>query len=66
LDFKKLLEHADAILESTPLVRSVKEEIVVAETPKKELKPLLDNFKYNFLGPTNSFPMIIASNLVDA
>jgi hypothetical protein len=44
LDFKKLLEHADAILESTPLVRSVKEEIVVAETPKKELKPLLDNF----------------------
>jgi hypothetical protein len=34
--------------------------------PKKELKPLLDNLKYKFLGPAESLPVIIASDLIDA
>ena len=43
-----------------------KEETVVPNSPKKELKPLPDNLKYKFLGPTKSLPLIIASDLVDA
>ena len=46
LDLDKLLEQADAILETTPLKSSEKEEIVVSDPPKKELKPLLENLKY--------------------
>ena len=66
LDFDKLIEHADAILETTTLVSSEKEEVVVLDPPKKEIKPLLDNLKYKFLGPAESFPMIIALDLGDA
>ena len=66
LDLDKLLEQADAILETTPLKSSEKEEIVVSDPPKKELKPLSENLKYKFLGPVESLPVIIASNLVDA
>jgi hypothetical protein len=33
------------------------------EPPKKELKPLPDNLKYNFLGPAETLPVIIASDL---
>jgi hypothetical protein len=35
-------------------------------SPKKELKPLPDSLKYKFLGPVDSLPMIIASDLIDA
>ena len=52
LDLDKLLEQADAILETTPLESCEKEETVVPDPPKKELKPLPDNLKYKFLGPT--------------
>ena len=45
---------------------SEKEETEVQDPPKKELKPLVDNLKYKFLGPTESLPVIIASYLVDA
>jgi hypothetical protein len=38
----------------------------VPDSPKKELKPLPDNLKYKFLGPTDSLPVIIASDLIDA
>ena len=41
-------------------------EIVIPNSPKKELKPLPDNLKYKFLGPAKSLPVIIASDLVDA
>jgi hypothetical protein len=52
LDLDKLLEQADAMLETTPLVSSEKEETIVPNPPKKELKPLPENLKYKFLGPT--------------
>jgi hypothetical protein len=62
----KLLEQADAMLETTPLVSSEKEETIVPNSPKKELKPLPGNLKYKFLGPAESLLVIIASYLVDA
>jgi hypothetical protein len=54
------------MLETTPLVSSEKEETIVPDPPKKELKPLPENLKYKFLGPAESLPVIIASDLVDA
>jgi hypothetical protein len=66
LDLDKLLEQADAILETAPLVSSEKEDTIVPDPPKKELKSLPDNLKYKFLGPAKSFLVIIASDLVDA
>ena len=66
LDLDKLLEQADAILETTPLESSEKEESVVPDPPKKELKPLPESLKYKCLGPEESLPVIIASDLVDA
>ena len=66
LDLDKLLEQADVILKTTPLESSEKEETVVPDPPKKELKPLPENLKYKFLGPAKSLPVIIASDLVDA
>ena len=66
LDLDKLMEQADATLETAPLVTSEKKETAVPNPPKKELKPLPDNLKYEFLGPVESLPMIIASDLVDA
>jgi hypothetical protein len=60
------MEQADALLETTPLVSKEKEETVVPDSPKKELKPLPNSLKYKFLGPAESLPIIIASNLVDA
>jgi hypothetical protein len=65
LDLDKLLEQADAMLETTPLVSSEKEETIVPNPPKKELKPLPENLKYKFLGPAESLTVIIASDLVD-
>jgi hypothetical protein len=62
----ELLEQVDAILESAPLESSEKEDTTVLEPPKKELKPLSDTLKYKFLGPANSLPAIIASDLVGA
>jgi hypothetical protein len=66
LDLDKLLEQANAMLETTPLVSSEKEETIVPNPPKKELKLLPENLKYKFLGPAESLPVIIASNLMDA
>jgi hypothetical protein len=66
LDVDKLMEQADALLEIAPLVSKEKEETVVLDSPKKELKPLPDNLKYKFLGPAESLPVIIASDLIDA
>jgi hypothetical protein len=65
LDLDKLIEQADAILETAPLVSS-EEETAVPDPPKKELKPLPDNLKYKFLGSTESLPVIIASDLAYA
>jgi hypothetical protein len=62
----KLMEQADALLETTPLVSKEKEETVVRDSPKKELKALPDSLKYKFLGPADYLPVIIASNLIDA
>ena len=45
LDLDKLIEQADAILETSPLGSSEKEEIAVPNSPKKELKPLPDTLK---------------------
>ena len=62
----KLIEQADALLETAPLVSSEKEEIAVLDPPKKELKPLPLNLKYKFLGLAESLPVIITSDLADA
>ena len=66
LDLDKLLEQADAILETTPLESSEKEETAVPDSPKKELKLLPENLKYKFLDPEDSLTVIIASDLMDA
>jgi hypothetical protein len=66
LDLDKLIEQADALLETAPLVSEEKKETVVPDSPKKELKPLPDSLKYKFLGPAESLPVIIASDLIDA
>jgi hypothetical protein len=63
LDLDVLLEQANAILEFAPLENNEKEEAAVPEPPKKELKPLPDNLKYKFLGPAETLPVIIASDL---
>jgi len=54
------------MLEFSPLESSKEEEEEVPEPPKKELKPLPDNLKYKFLGPTKSLPVFIASDLVNS
>jgi hypothetical protein len=66
LDLEKLMEQADALLETAPLVSNKKEEIAVPDPSMKELKPLLDSLKYKFLGPADSLPLLIASDLIDA
>ena len=65
MDLDKLIKQEDAILEIALLVSS-EEETIVPDPPKKELKPLLDNLKYKFLGPAKSLPVIIASDFGDA
>jgi hypothetical protein len=62
----KLIKQTYAILETAPLVSSEKDETAVPDPPKKELKPLLDNLKYKFLGQAESLHVIMASYLVDA
>jgi hypothetical protein len=64
LDLDKLMEQANALLETAPLASEEKE--AVPDSPKKELKPLPDSLMYKFLGPAESLPVIIASNLKDA
>jgi hypothetical protein len=66
LDLDKLIEQADVILENAPLVSSEKEETVIPDPPKKELKPLPDTLKYMFLGLLDSLHVIIALDLFDA
>jgi len=66
LDLDKLLEQANAMLEFALQWSSKEEEVVVPEPPKKELKPLSNSLKYKFLGPAESLPVIITSDLVDA
>jgi hypothetical protein len=63
LDLDVLLEQANAILEFAPLESNEKEEAAVPMPPKKELEPLPDNLKYKFLGPAETLPVIIASDL---
>jgi hypothetical protein len=63
LDLDALLEQANAVLEFAPLESKEEEEAVVPEPPKKELKPLLENLKNKFLGPADTLPVIIASDL---
>jgi hypothetical protein len=53
-------------LETAPLISEEKKETVVPDSPKKEPKPLPDSLKYKFLGPIESLPVIIASDLIDA
>jgi hypothetical protein len=65
LDLDKLIEQADALLETAPLMSSEKEETAVPDPLKKKLKLLPGNLKYKFLGLAESLPMIIALNLVD-
>jgi hypothetical protein len=66
LDLEKLMEEADALLETTPLLSSEKEETTVSDSSTKELKLLPNSLKYKFLGPADSLPVIIASDLIDA
>jgi hypothetical protein len=64
LDLEKLMEQADALLETAHLVKNENEETTVPDSLTKELKPLPDSLKYKFLGPADSLPVIIASDLV--
>jgi hypothetical protein len=64
LDLDKLMEQADALLETAPLVSKEKEAIL--DSPKKKLKQFPNSLKYKFLGPAESLPVIIASDLKDA
>jgi hypothetical protein len=66
LDLEKLMEQANALLETAPLVSKEKEDTSVPNSLKKELKSLPDSLKYKFLGLAESLPVIIASNLIDA
>ena len=66
LDLDKMIEQATTIFETAPLVSNEKEETVVPNPPKKELKPLPGNPKYKFLGLAESLLVIIASDLMDA
>jgi hypothetical protein len=66
LDLDKLIDQADALLETAPMVSSEKEETAVPDPRTKELKPLPDSLKYKFLGPVDFLPVIIASDLIDA
>jgi hypothetical protein len=66
LDLDKLLEQDDAIFEIPLLVSSENEEVALLKPPKKELKPLLDNLRYKFLGLVDSLPVIIAWDLDNA
>jgi hypothetical protein len=66
LDLDKLMEQAEAFLETAPLESKEKKETAVPDPPKKELKPLPDSLKYKFLGLAESFLVIIASDLIDA
>jgi hypothetical protein len=63
LDLDALLEQANAVLEFAPLESKEEEEASGPEPPKKELKPLPENLKYKFLGPADTLPVIIASDL---
>jgi hypothetical protein len=63
LDLDELLEQANAVLEFAPLESKEEEEATELEPQKKELKPLPDNLKYKFLGPADTLPVIIASDL---
>lgn len=63
LDLDVLLEQTNVVLEFAPLESKNEEEATVPEPPKKELKPLPDNLKYKFLGPADTLPVIIASDL---
>jgi hypothetical protein len=63
LDLDMLLEHANAIVEFAPLESIEKEKAAVPEPPKNELKPLPDNLMYKFLGPVETLPVIIVSDL---
>jgi hypothetical protein len=62
LDLEKLMEQADALLETAHLVKNENKETVVPDPLSKELP---DSLKYKFLGPADSLPVIIDSNLVD-
>jgi hypothetical protein len=62
LDLEKLMEQVDALLETAHLVKNENEETVVPDPLTKELP---DSLKYKFLGPADSLPVIIASDLVD-
>jgi hypothetical protein len=66
LDLDKLMEQAEALLETAPLESKEKKETTVPDPPKKELKPLPDSLKYKFLGPAESLPVIIAPDLIDS
>jgi hypothetical protein len=63
LDLDALLEQANAVLEFAPLESKEEEEATKPEPPKKELKPSPDNLKNKFLGPADTLPVIIASDL---
>jgi hypothetical protein len=60
------MEQADALLETASLVSEEEEETAVPDSPRKKLKPLLDSLKYKLLGPADSLPVIIASDLIGA
>jgi hypothetical protein len=66
LDLDKLIEQAYALLEIAPLVSSEKEETAIPDPLTKEPKPLPDSLKYKFLGPADSFLVIIDSDLINA
>lgn len=74
-DIDKSIAQVNALLDSTPVLSddtwstkviplSISPPIPsVTEAPKLDLKPLPNTLKYVFLGPSESLPIIIASDL---
>ncbi|KAM7528606.1 hypothetical protein LguiB_032016 [Lonicera macranthoides] len=79
-DIDESIEQVNALLDSVPVMgtqsfqpkpeplnlSSTPRPPSIDEPPKLDLKPLPDNLKYAFLGPAESLPVIIASDLNNA
>ncbi|KAL3516581.1 hypothetical protein ACH5RR_023483 [Cinchona calisaya] len=80
VDFDKSIEKINTLLDFTPLIKiqswqpkveplvvspSLPKLPLIAEPPKLDLKPLPDTLKYAYLGPSESWHVIIDSDLSD-
>lgn len=64
-EYKRLLEETRAIESEKPLKELLRSEETKESTtpPKVELKPLPSTLKYVFMGPNNTYPIIVNAEL---